>query len=230
MRNIKFANNEYYHVYNRGVDKRRIFGDKNDLWRFIKGILVFNRNKPVGSIRDELRHDKICRDSVPANFNSVDFKKLIDSSGDLVEFVCLCLNPNHYHFLVKQTSDGGVSKFIHKLASGYTSYFNEKKDRSGALFQGKFKAKLIETNEQLLYTSGYINLNYEIHEIEGDDMDLVFSSWNEYAGKNNVMNICKGKSVVLEQFKGFDAYKDFVREVVIKAKKFKEDLKKEHLE
>ena len=228
IRKVSFKNGEYYHIYNRGVDKRNIFGDKNDLWRFIKGILIFNRNKIVGSIRNEIGRSK-------ASVN-IDFKKLVEESGGLVEFVAICLNPNHYHFLVKQVSDDGTSKFMHKLGTGYTKHINERENRSGVLFQGKFKAKLIETNDQLLYTSAYINMNPEIHGISGESLELVFSSMDEYAGKNKIMNICKGKNVVLDQFKDFKSYEKFAREVAIKARKLKEeknleeDFKKEHLE
>ena len=85
--------------------------------------------------------------------------------------------------------DNGISKFQQRLGTGYTGHYNEKNNRNGSLFQGKFKAKHIETNEQLLYTSAYINMNPEIHGISDDDLELVFSSWDECAGKNKVMNL-----------------------------------------
>ena len=140
IRKVSFVKGEYYHIYNRGVDKRKIFSDKNDLWRFIKCILVFNRKESVGSIRDELGR-KDAR-GLASGFvtNYVD---LIEKSGELVEFVAICLNPNHYHFLVKQISDNGISKFQQRLGTGYTGHYNEKNNRNGSLFQGKFKAKHI---------------------------------------------------------------------------------------
>ena len=105
----------------------------------------------------------------------MDFGDLIKLSGGLVEVVCFCLNPNHYHFLVKQVSDDGVSKFMQRLGSGYTRYYNEKNKRTGVLFQGKFKAVHVESNEQLLYTSAYVGLNDKIHNILEKDKKLVFS-------------------------------------------------------
>ena len=227
IRKVPFVKGEYYHIYNRGVDKRKIFSDKNDLWRFIKCILVFNRKESVGSIRDELGR-KDARGLASGFVNN--YVDLIEKSGELVEFVAICLNPNHYHFLVKQISDNGITKFQQRLGTGYTGHYNEKNNRSGSLFQGKFKAKHIETNEQLLYTSAYINLNPEIHGIDGDSLELVFSSWDECAGKNKVMNICKGKGIILGQFKSFDSYEKFAKEVVEKSKRLKDDLKGEHLE
>ncbi|OGD67006.1 hypothetical protein A2442_02630 [Candidatus Campbellbacteria bacterium RIFOXYC2_FULL_35_25] len=215
MRNVKFENGEYYHIYNRGTDKRNIFGDKGDIWRFIKGILIFNRKNPVGSIREELNGRRIDRDLVPVNYGD-----LIELSGELVEIICLCLNPNHYHLLIRQVSDGGISKFMHKLGSGYTTYFNEKNKRSGSLFQGTFKAVHVESNEQLLYVSGYINLNDRVHEIGGEDKALVFSSWSEYCGENKVLNMCK-KDIILGQFDNINDYKKFAKEVAESARENK---------
>jgi len=225
IRKKPFINGEYYHIYNRGADKRDIFGDKSDIWRFIKGILLFNRIENIGSIQDVLSIN-----TIHGSKASVDYEKLIEESGGLVEFVCLCLNSNHYHFLVKQVSDNGISKFMHKIGTGHTKYFNEKNKRTGVLFQGKFKAVSIETNEQLLYTSGYINLNDKIHNITSNDKELVFSSWGEYTGKNKVMNICKGKDIILGQFKNFEDYKKFTDEVIEIAKRNKKEKIKDHLE
>jgi len=77
----------------------------------------------------------------------------------LVEIIVYCLNPNHYHIILRQVSEGGVSKFMLKLSSGYSSYFNKKNKRSGSLFQGRFKAVHIDSNEYLLYLSAYVNKN-----------------------------------------------------------------------
>jgi len=228
-RKIVLENGEYYHIYNRGTDKRKIFVDKNDLWRFIKGILIFNRKEPVGSIRDELGEVFIPRNTHRGQASrSLDFKKLIDLSGELVEVVCFCLNPNHYHLLVRQVVDNGVSKFMHKLGSGYTTYFNGKTKRSGVLFQGKFKAVHIESNEQLLYVSGYINLNDRVHGISGEDKDLVFSSWSEYCGENKVLNMCK-KDIILGQFNNVGDYKKFVKEVAESSRENKEMKREENI-
>jgi len=224
MRDIKFENGEYYHIYNRGVDKRNIFNDKNDIWRFIKGVLIFNRFKVVGSIREELKERRI-----DSNLVTVNFRELIESTGELVEIIAICLNPNHFHILVKQVSDNGISKFMHKLGSGFTRYINEKNDRSGSLFQGTFKATYVENDDVLTYISAYINLNYEIHGIKDLDKKLVFSSWDEYCGKNKVMNICKGKNDVLKQFKNIEEYKKFAKEIAKESKELKA-VKKEELE
>src|SRR3989344_7025083 len=131
----KIAIGEYYHVYNRGVDKRSIVKDAKDTERFMKSIEFFNTLEPVLSLRDVVstKNDKNTKPREP-----------------LVEIICYKLNPNHYHFLLKEIHEGGISEFMKRLGGGYTWYFNNRHKRSGALFQGRFKSVHIKSNEQLL--------------------------------------------------------------------------------
>lgn len=128
------------------------------------------------------------------------------SSERLVDIVCYCLNPNHYHFILKQLADKGIEKFIHRLATGYTKYFNAKHKRSGVLFQGKYKAVHIETNEQLLHTSVYVNLNFKVHRSSASSVKSL-SSWSEYSERMK-FDFCQ-KDDVSGQFKNKKEYKEF---------------------
>ncbi|MBU1956357.1 transposase, partial [Patescibacteria group bacterium] len=131
-------------------------------------------------------------------------------SKPLVEFVCYCLNSNHYHFVLKQLVDGGISEFMKRMG-GYTSYFNEKYKRSGVLFQGIFKSKHIESNEYLLHISAYVNLNNEVHQLGGETPKLMNkSSWGEYINnkQDKQDDFCE-KDIILEQFKNTLEYKKF---------------------
>ncbi|MFA6306187.1 MAG: transposase [Patescibacteria group bacterium] len=161
-----FNSDYYYHIYNRGVEKRRVFLDKSDYQRFLLSLEEFNRLEPVGSLYDLGKRNK--RNSIPNKRNSIPLKESnsSNSSAPLVDVICYCLNPNHFHLLVKQKIESGISKFIHKLSLGYTNYFNNKYSRSGALFQGKYKRKEIKTEGGLLKLSVYINCNAEIHGID----------------------------------------------------------------
>ena len=195
MRKIPLKTGEYYHIYNRGVDKRNIFSDQNDFFRFFQSLEEFNTPEPIGSIFE----------------NS--FRKKPESLGHpmskskLVEFVCYCVNPNHYHFILKQVRDGGIEKFMQKFGNGYTKYFNNKHERSGVLFQGKFKSKHIGSNEYLLHLSSYVNLNNKVHKIAlGHPMSK--SSWKEYLGTKGG-DFCSAKEIVLGQFKSSKEYSDF---------------------
>ncbi len=86
-------------------------------------------------------------------------------NGKLVDFIAYCINPNHYHFILRQLVDGGLSRFMQKFGGGYTQYYNKKNQRSGVLFQGTFKSIHINSNEYLLYLSAYVNLNNKVHQL-----------------------------------------------------------------
>lgn len=170
MRKDPLVTNCYYHIYNRGVDKRDIFMNPADLKRFVLSVKEFNVVKPVGSIKERLI-------------------ELKTSSGvghptQLVSIVCYCLNPNHFHLIVKQKIDGGISEFLKRLSGGYTNYFNLIHKRSGALFQGRFKSKLLNDDAYFLKIRPYVQLNYMMHDIPKEKEHLVLSSEREYDTNN----------------------------------------------
>ncbi len=129
MRKIQFVNGEYYHIFNRGNNKRVIFNDQRDMARFFQGMIEFNSNEPIGSIFE----------------NSFRKDLLGGSTSKLVDFNCYCLNLNHYHYILKQSMDKGIEKFMHRIATGYTMYYNKKHHSNGSLFQGRYKAVHILT-------------------------------------------------------------------------------------
>ncbi|KKT20763.1 MAG: Transposase [Parcubacteria group bacterium GW2011_GWB1_43_8] len=196
MRKEVFANGEFYHIFNRGVDKREIFSDNLDSKRFFQGMIEFNVIQPIGSIYEN---------SFLRNKN-----KKTDTQK-LVNLICYCINPNHYHFLLEQANDFGLEKFMHRLGVGYTKYFNNKYKRTGSLFQGNFKAVHVDSNEYLLHLSAYINLNHKVHHIELGNLvsklGVPKTSLGEYMGENSE-NFCK-KEIILNQFKTFKEYEKF---------------------
>lgn len=206
-----FANEELFHIYNRGVDKRIIFNDKEDINRFFQSIIEFNISDPVGS----LYQNSFRRLSGPTP----------KSEERLVNVVAYCLNPNHFHLILEQTAEGGISEFMKRLGGGYTCYFNNKHERSGALFQGKFKAIHIDSNEYLLHVSAYVNLNDRVHQLSGPTPKFVESrsSWREYTDKN-VKGICE-KGIVLDQFRNIGEYEEFALSSLASIKQRKEELK-----
>jgi len=203
-----FVIGQYYHIYNRGTDKRVIFMDKFDLWRFIQSMEEFNNLEPIGSIFENRYKNK----------EKIDKNKLGNSVAKLVDIVCYSLNPNHYHFILSPLVENGIEKFMHKLGSGFAQYFNQKYKRNGILFQGKYKSILIKTDEYLMYVSAYINLNNKIHfrtyqKIKIDKTKLFYtSSWNEYIGKKKT-NFCN-KEIILDRFnEDISEYKEFAESV-----------------
>jgi putative transposase len=201
-RRMPFANEEYYHVYNRGVDKREIFQDRYDVDRFFRSMIAFNTINPVGS----LRHVDLERKN--SGSTSVNHEPL-------VEIIAYCLNPNHFHLLLKQKVDGGVSEFMRRLAGGYTWYFNNKYDRSGVLFQGRFKSSHIDVNEYFLHVSVYVNLNFRVHKYRDKDLENILSSWDEYMDMCAPQNMICTKNSVLGQFKSKKAYENFAEKSLI---------------
>lgn len=212
MRKTQFANGEHYHIFNRGVDKRDIYLSKYDIDRFFQSMDEFNVIDPIGSI--------YANSFLPENKNSKQVKK-----EKLVNFVCYCLNSNHYHFILEQINDRGIEKFMHKLGSGYPKYFNHRYKRSGALFQGKFKAVHIDSNEQLLHTSVYVNLNDKIHSFRSLAPKWVKSSWKEYLKKEsseNEKNYFCEKDIILGQFQNIRNYEEFAKSSLMDIEKRKE--------
>ncbi len=208
-----FAVGEYYHVFNRGTDKRTIFTDQNDINRFFQSMVEFNTVEPIGSIFENSFVQK------------KPLKAKVAPSEPLVHFVAYCLNPNHYHFILQQASENGIPKFMQRLGTGYTNYFNELNDRTGALFQGTYKSIHIASDAYLLHVSAYVNLNDKVHQLGSLTPKLVksISSWEEYVGKDTA-GICK-KEAILDQFKNSRHYKDFALSSLVTMRQRKREMK-----
>ncbi|MCK5285780.1 MAG: transposase [Candidatus Pacebacteria bacterium] len=151
-RKITFENGEFYHIYNRGVDKRNIVKNKNDIMRMLESLEVFNTTELIGSIYEDTRRKR------NNQFGS--------RASKLVDILAFNILDNHYHLVLKQLSDGGISKFMHSFGTGYAKHFNEKYDRVGSLFQGVFKAEHINSDKYLSYVVSYVNINHFIHSYE----------------------------------------------------------------
>ncbi len=145
---------EFYHVLNRGVEKRKIFLDTRDYARFIHNLYEFNSTKRVSPNHGR---DTMMDIGCPS-FDEIDGDPLVD-----IHFFCLM--PNHYHLLVSPLVEGGVSLFMKKINMGYAKYFNERYERSGSLFQGKYKSIHIVDNAHFMYLPFYIHLNPLDHTV-----------------------------------------------------------------
>ena len=146
----------------------------------------------------------------------------------LVELNVYCLNPNHIHFQLKQLADSGVRSFMHKISTSYTNYFNKKYDRTGSLFQGRYKSIHIDTNEYFLYLSAYINKNHFIHGYkEGDEW--VYSSLYDYLGRRE-KPLCEiNTDSILGQFSCVREYEKYIYDNALYIKENKQ-MKKYALE
>lgn len=210
----KFANSELYHIYNRGVDKRIIFKYELDYRRFLLGLFLFNDERPV------LNTGFYSNYGSPTSIVGARDRKL------LVDVLCFCLMPNHFHLVLRQRINGGVSKFLQKLGTGFTNYFNQKYKRDGVLFQGKSKAIHIKDDNYFKHLTRYIHLNpVELIEPDWKEKGILswsktkfflrsyrWSSYNDYLLKDNFAYLLN-RNLLKELFDGNlgEKHEDFLR-------------------
>jgi len=214
MRKFEFQTGEYYHIYNRGVDKREVFLDKWNYVRFLRSLREFNNN----SIYEQRIYIKNKRKELSSEASEL--SSYIEKLPKFVEIICYCLNPNHYHLLLKQLADEGIKMFMHKLGTGYTNYFNSKYNRSGSLFENRYKAIHIKSDSYLLWLSGYINGNAEIHKIAKAE-NWIWGSFKDYLEERGG-TLCR-KEIILSQFKDVDEYRDLVDVIIKESSRGKEE-------
>lgn len=195
------VNDQIYHVFNRGINHQPTFIDKAEYKR-AKLILGFYRfyNTPV----------KLSRLlALSANDRIRILEGLRQDNDKLVEILAFCIMPNHFHFLLKQLKEKGISKFLANFQNSYTRYFNTKRERDGALFLDQFKASLIVTDEQLIHVSRYIHLNpYTSHIVTlGALLKYSWSSLPEYLlGESKICEL----NTVISFFKTSRDYQNFI--------------------
>lgn len=160
----------FYHVYNRGVEKRNIFTSAQDYKVFL------------GYVREYLSPPTI------DNQNHTPIKEYRQRKqySDIVQLQCYALMPNHFHFLIRQKNSDSMKEFLQSLCTRYSMYFNKQNDRVGSLFQGRYKAVIVKTDEQLVHLSRYIHLNPVDLGFEARSLDSYpYSSYRNYLGKIN---------------------------------------------
>ncbi|MFH1833289.1 MAG: transposase [Candidatus Levyibacteriota bacterium] len=134
--------------------------------------------------------------------------KNFDKNPKIVEIICYCLMPNHFHLLLKQLKDNGIQEFLSKVANSYAKYFNTKYKRVGPLLQGQFKAVTVETDEQLVHLSRYIHLNPFTAEITKDWENFPYSSIQEFI-EDTTSKICAIEQI-LNLFTNQAGYRSFI--------------------
>jgi len=183
---------ELYHVLNRGVDKRSIFMEDGDRVRFVNGLYTFNDDLPANNTRFLLAR------SHAGLVEHYDRNCLVDIHG-------WCIMGNHYHLLLSERDEGGLTKFITKLNVGYAKYFNKKYERTGTLFESRTKKVLINNDAHFLHILHYIHLNpldflkgaedwreLEIRNVASALKHLDnyrWSSFADYCGKKNFPSV-----------------------------------------
>ena len=218
-RKTNFAPGEFYHVYNRGTDRRKIFLLRSDYDRFLSLLYLSNSSEPVHL--GNIRRLKSYRGST-----SVKSYFSIEKGTPLVEIAAYCLMPNHFHVLVREIQEGGISRFMQKLVTGYTMYFNKRHERTGVLLQGKFRATHAAGDEYLKYLISYIHLNpvklidvnWKEHGIKDKKYaekyldSYKYSSYLDYCGKERAESMIIHKNILPDYFSTPKIFKESVTE------------------
>ncbi len=180
LRKTPFVFGEYYHLYNRGNSKQKIFHDEMDYHHFIALLYTCNseNNFRMSIVRESTKKDPY----------------LWERGNQIISIGAYCLMPNHFHMLITEKEKDGVSKFMQKLSTAYVMYYNNKYERTGGLFESKFKSEHLDTDQYLKYIFSYIHLN---------PIKLIQKDWKEAGVKDK-----KWVQHYLNEYK-YSSYSDF---------------------
>ncbi|MFA6251751.1 MAG: transposase [Candidatus Paceibacterota bacterium] len=216
LRKVKLVEGEYYHIYNRGNSKQIIFHNDHDYQYFIK--LLYLSNSTNNFKIQNITGDKLS----------------FDRGQNIISLGAYCLMPNHFHLLITSKIENGISKFMQKLTTGYSMYFNKKYKRSGVLFEGKFKSQHAGDDIYLKYLFSYIHLN---------PIKLIQSDWKEvgitnklqalnflenyrYSSYLNYIDINRIENVLIQKkdFPNYFFQKDQIRKDIFEWLSYRQDL------
>lgn len=208
MKKPYFEAGRVYHIYNRGVEKRDVFMEDKDYLRFIHDLFELNNSEKNPNISYYFKNNQNQFMKVQPSYIKRKPRNL------LVEILAFVLMPNHFHLILRQISENGIVKFMQKVGTGYTMFFNEKYDRVGGLFQGRFKAVLVDRDEYLIHLLNYIHfnpldLNYEGSTLINSMGKLKKYRWGsflDYIGEKNFPSVTS-RQFLLDFFGSEEKYK-----------------------
>ena len=189
MRKVPLANDKIYHIYNRSIAKYQIFNDPADYLRMLEVLELFKFTdfkqsySSFTKLTNELQYD---------------IKgKLIKSSDKLVEIIAYCLMPTHFHLILKQVADNGITTFMARVQNSYSRYFNQRHRRKGPLWEGHFNNTSIDTDELILHITRYLHINAVTAKIVDRPEDWPYSSYFEYIDSRNAkIKMCHFKDIL----------------------------------
>ncbi|MBU2219081.1 transposase [Patescibacteria group bacterium] len=220
MRKTPFVSGEYYHIYSRTILNVPEFRDNRNAERLAQSFLIANSTESTRAFQFLRNHeDATIEDAV----------EIAKTGEKLVDVLCYCIMPDHYHLLIKELKDNNISNFMRKCNISISKYVNIKNDRRGTLFESRFNSKHIDTNEYLLHLSLYIHLN-PLDFISGREwrenklkdwpsakkklFDYPWSSLKSYINENDNYkdSIISGTEIIKDQFKDVKEYELFLQE------------------
>lgn len=218
-RNIVFAEKEFYHLYNRGVDKRTVFESESDQKRFALLLYLCNGTAPV-----RFEHLPFWKHTTSSELIVAAFE--YERGEPLIALGTYCLMPNHFHLLAREITENGISTFMQKLSTAYTMYFNFSRKRTGALFQGRYKAEHANSDNYLKYLFSYIHLNpvkriepawkekgiKDLKRTEGFLATFPYSSYLDYTGTKRDFSRLLTRDQFPEYFSTATSFKQCLRD------------------
>lgn len=200
-RKIPLVTNEVYHVFNRGINHQPTFTSKREFERALLTTKFYQLSKPPARLSKVLQLPKDLKE---------DILKSLDKAEKLVEIISFCLMPNHFHLLLKQKIDGGITKFVGNFQNSYTRYRNIKNKSDGPIFLTQFKAIRIITDEQLIHVSRYIHLNPYTSYVIKSLAQLKQYPWSSFKYFLTEKHGFIKPDLVMGMFKNPKAYEQFV--------------------
>lgn len=203
----QFVENSYYHIYNRGVEKRQIFMDEMDYSVFISYLKNYLLPKSEEFLRNILSDEN---STLKQKAEALKLLKL-NNFSETISLTAYCLMGNHFHLLVKQTMADGIDRFMNSLMTRYTMYFNRRHKRVGHLFQGNYKAVRIETEAQLLHLTRYIHQNpaSKGHAFQ----TYPYSSYQQYISPTGIAWVKPEEILTYFSKQGINSYTAFVGDI-----------------
>lgn len=215
-RKEKFLPGEYYHIYCRTILNIPEFKDFKNAERLSQAFLLANSTNSSHAF-------SYLRKSKSATMKNA--VEIAQGGEKIVDVVCYSIMPNHYHLLLKEVKDGGITEFIRKCNTSIAKYINIKNERKGSLFESKFKSRHVNSNEYLTHLSVYINLNPldfisgkewrtgKLKDWEKNKKELLNYDWSsaKYFLTNIDDKIISGAEIILEQFKNKGDYEKFLQ-------------------
>jgi putative transposase len=205
IRSDALVTDYYYHIFNRGINRQTIFLDRNCYKRALE-ILEFYSYESPG-----IKYSKFLKLSDDEQRNRLE--QLRYDQNKLVEIVAFCFMPNHFHLLLKQLKDNGISRFVGNFQNSFTRYVNTKTSRIGPILQGEFKSVLVRNDSQLLHLSRYIHLNPYSSGIISTNSGLITYPWSSYYLylDKQQLHVCN-PNIILSQFTSLEDYRSFVED------------------
>jgi putative transposase len=201
-RKHKFVKKGFYHIYVHSVGGLKLFNDNKDYQRFLTLIFVSNGIKPI---------PRLDRKNAPSLTWDIRDGKL-DLGTPLVGIINFCFMPNHFHLLLEERSDGGISKYLQKLLTSHAKYYNLRHERRGHLFESNFHSRCIDTNNYLLRVSSYLHKNpKDILRWKNNEDKYPWSSYQDFIHENRWGKLLS-KNIIEGQFKNKKDYQRFIEE------------------